>query len=213
MTFASFSESGSGTRQARLDGENKNVKRTLLDIFIVGALAVMALLVAIFLLLPRLNWSAIRKPGQIEKKLAGYATSNWIRRNADTHPNPLPPTPENLKAGQSDYEEHCAGCHGLEGDGENRFEADFNPPVPKLTGGTKKWSDGELYFIIANGISMTGMPGFGKNHDPKEIWGMVLWMRHLAQLSPPEKEAIKSRAHMTTDQHEKMMNEAHPGSE
>src|ERR1700722_4628895 len=189
------------------------MRRTWLDILIVGALAAMALLVAIFLLLPRLNWSAIRKPGQMEKRLAGYATSNWIHRNADTHPNPLPPTPENLKAGQNDFEEHCAGCHGLEGDGENRFEADFYPPVPKLTGGAQKWSDGELYFIIANGIAMTAMPGFGKNHDPKEIWGMVLWVRHLAQLSPPEKEAIESRSHMTTDQHEKMMKEAHPESE
>ena len=189
------------------------MKRTLIDILIAGALAVMAILVAIFLLLPWLNWSAIRKPGQMEKKLAGYATSNWIHRNAGTQSNPLPPTPENLKAGQNDFEEHCAGCHGLEGDGENRFEADFYPPIPKLTGDTQKWSDGELYFIIANGISMSGMPEFGKNHDPKEIWGMVLWVRHLAQLSPPEKEAIESRAHMTTDQHEKMMKEAHPESE
>jgi mono/diheme cytochrome c family protein len=186
------------------------VKRTLLDILIVGALAVMALLVALFLLLPWLNWSALRKPGQIEKRVAGYATSNWIHRNAGTQSNPLPPTPENLKAGQSDFEEHCAGCHGLEGDGENRFEADFNPPIPKLTRGAQKWSDGELYFIIANGIAMTAMPGFGKNHDQKEIWGMVLWMRHLAQLTPPEKEAIESRARMTTDQHEKMMKESDP---
>jgi mono/diheme cytochrome c family protein len=74
-----------------------------------------------------------------------------------------------------------ANSPGVEGhgDGENRFEADFYPPIPKLTGDSQKWSDGELYFIIANGISMTGMPAFGKNHDPKEIWAMVLWVRHL----------------------------------
>ena len=184
------------------------MKRTLLDILILGA-AVIAVLIEIFLILPWLNWSAIRKPGQMENELAGYATSNRIRRNAGTQFNPLPPTPENLKAGQSDFEEHCAGCHDLEGDGENRFEADFDPPIPKLTGDTQKWLDGELYFIIANGISMSAMPGFGKNHDPKEIWGMVLWVRHLAQLSPPEKEAIESRKRMTTEQHEKMMKEAH----
>ncbi|WP_425157518.1 c-type cytochrome [Candidatus Binatus sp.] len=189
------------------------VKRTLLEIFVVGTLAVMALLVAILLLLPSLNWSAISKPGRIEKRLAGYATSNWIHRNAGTQSNPLPPTPENLKAGQSDFEEHCAGCHGLEGDGENRFEADFNPPIPKLTGGAQRWSDGELYFIIANGVAMTAMPGFGKNHDPKEIWGIVLWMRHLAQLSPPEKAAIESRTRMTTEQHERMMKESSPEAE
>jgi hypothetical protein len=137
-----------------------NVKRTLLDILILGVVGGMAILIAIFLLLPSMKWSAIRKPSQIENRLGGYVTSNWIRHNADRHSNPLPPTPENLKAGQSDFEEHCAGCHGLEGDGETRLEADFCPPIPKLTGDTRKWSDGELYFIIANGISMTGMPGF-----------------------------------------------------
>jgi len=173
----------------------------------------LAVLILIFLIMPSMNWSAARKPGRMENKLAGYVTSNWIHHNAEHQPNPLPPTPENLKAGQEDYDEHCAGCHGLNGDGENRFEADFSPPVPKLTGGAQKWSDGELYFIIANGFSMTGMPAFAKNHDPKELWGMVLWVRHLGQLSQAEKAALKSRARMTTEQHEKMMKEAHPESE
>jgi mono/diheme cytochrome c family protein len=106
-------------------------------------------------------------------RLASYITSRWIRRNADEQSNPFRPTPENLKAGQDDFGEHCAGCHGLTGSGENRLEADFYPPIPKLTGDTQKWSDGELYFIIPNGICMTAMPGFGKKHDPKEIWGMI----------------------------------------
>jgi mono/diheme cytochrome c family protein len=187
--------------------------KRLVDILIFSAVAVIALLLAIFFMLPSLNWGALRKPGKLEHKLADYVTSHWVHGNADQKLNPLPPTPENLKAGQRDFEEHCSGCHGLEGNGENRFEADFYPPVPKLTGGAQKWSDGELYFIIANGISMTGMPGFAKNHDSKEIWGMVLWVRHLPQLSPPEKTEIESRSHMTTEQHEKMMQETHPAPE
>jgi mono/diheme cytochrome c family protein len=135
-----------------------------------------------------------------------------VRAGAVEQPNSFP-TPENLKAGQKDFDGHCSGCHGLTGNGENRLEADFYPPVAKLTGDTPKWSDGELYFIIANGIRMTGMPGFGKRHDPKEIWGLILWVRHLAQLSPSEKAAIESRMRMTTEQHEKMMKEAHPEPE
>jgi mono/diheme cytochrome c family protein len=193
--------------------EIEKVKRTLFDILIFGGVAVIAVLLAIFLIMPSMNWGTIRNPGRTESSLASYLKSTWIRRHADKQPNPLPPTPENLKAGQGDFEEHCSGCHGLGGDGENRFEADFYPPVPKLTDDAQKWSDAELYFIIANGISMTGMPGFGKNHDPKEIWGMVLWVRHLAQLSPPEKTAIESRTRMTTEQHEKMMKETHPEPE
>jgi mono/diheme cytochrome c family protein len=167
-------------------------------------------LVMVFFILPSMNWSATRKPGQVENTIASYITSNWIRRNAAEESNPFHPTPENLKAGQADFDRHCSGCHGLTGNGENRLEADFYPPVAKLTNDTAKWSDGELYFIIANGIRMTGMPGFVKKHDSKEIWGLILWVRHLAQLSPSEKAAIESRLHMTAREHEETMKRSHP---
>jgi len=187
------------------------MRRALLYMMILIGAVIAALIMIVFLLLPSINWPATRKPGQLESRLADYVTSNWIRRHAAKQTNPISPTPENLKAGQGDFEEHCANCHGLDGGGENRFEADFYPPVAKLTEDAQEWSDGELYFIIANGIPMTGMPGFGEHHDSKDIWGMILWVRHLAQLSPPEKAALESRAHMSTEEHQKMMEESHPG--
>jgi mono/diheme cytochrome c family protein len=187
----------------------KTLMRALINIAILTALAVIAGSILVVLVLPAMNWSATRTPGQLEGRLASYVTSRWIRRNADERRNPFPPTPENLKAGQDDFDEHCSGCHGLTGNGENRLEADFYPPVVKLTGDTQKWSDAELYFIVANGICMTGMPGFGKKHAPKEIWGLILWVRHLAQLNPQEKAAIESSMRMTTEQHEEMMERMH----
>jgi mono/diheme cytochrome c family protein len=189
--------------------EIENVKRASFNIAILTVLAVIGGLIVLFFILPSMNWSATCRPGQMESRLANYITSQWIRRNADEQRNPFRPNPENLKAGQGDFDEHCSGCHGLTGNGENRLEADFYPPVAKLTGETQKWSDGKLYFIIANGICMTGMPGSVKEHDPKEIWGMILWVRHLAQLSPPEKTALESRMRMTTEQHEEMMQRMH----
>jgi mono/diheme cytochrome c family protein len=174
------------------------------------AVAVIGGFVMVFFILPSMNWSATHKPGQVENTIASYIASKWIRRNAAEQSNPFRLTSENLKAGQIDFDGHCSGCHGLTGNGENRLEADFYPPVVKLTGDTQKWSDGELYFIIANGIRMTGMPGFAKKHDSKEIWGLILWVRHLAQLSPSEKAAIESRMRMTTQEHDKMMKESHP---
>ena len=186
------------------------MRRALLYIMILIG-AVIAVLIMILRLIPSINWPATRKPGQMESRLADYLTSNWVRRHAAKQTNPFSPTPENLKAGQGDFEEHCATCHGLDGSGENRFEADFYPPVAKLTDeDAQEWSDGELYFIVANGIPMSGMPGFARNHDSKEIWGMILWMRHLAQLSPPEKAALESRVHISIEQHQKMMEESHP---
>ena len=97
------------------------MKRTLFDILIFGALAVMAVLVAILFILPSMNWSATRKPGQVENTIASYVTSNWIRRNAAEKSNPFHPTSENLKAAQADFDRHCSGCHGLTGNAENRL--------------------------------------------------------------------------------------------
>jgi mono/diheme cytochrome c family protein len=188
----------------------ETLKRALSYILILTALAVIGGLVMVFFILPSMNWSATRKPGQVEYTIASYITSNWIRRNAAEQSNPFRPTPENLKAGRVDFDGHCSGCHGLTGNGENRLKADFYPPIAKLTGDTQKWSDGEMYFIIANGIRMTGMPGFEKKHDSTEIWGLILWVRHLAQLSPSEKAAIESRMRMTTQEHEEMMKKSHP---
>ena len=53
--------------------------------------------------------------------------------NADSKANPFLPTPENLKAAQTEYEEHCVACHGLDGSGRDRFEADFYPLLARLT--------------------------------------------------------------------------------
>jgi hypothetical protein len=54
-----------------------------------------------------------------------------------------------LKAARAEYAEHRAPCHALDGSARNRFEANFYPPVAKLTRGVQQLSDSEIYFIIA----------------------------------------------------------------
>jgi len=159
------------------------------------------------LVVPRMDWSARQKPPPVEQALATNVLTRWIRRNAVSRTNPLSPTPDNLKEAQAEYEEHCAACHGLDGGGSNRFEAQFYPPVAKLTGGVRKLSDSDIYFIVANGIRYTAMPAFEGTHSPDDIWRMVLWVRHLTYLTADERAAIVSdmrsrmRDHGETMQH------------
>lgn len=155
--------------------------------------------------LPQLDWGASRPPGAIEETLAQNVLGRWVHRNADSSANPFSPTPENLKAARTEYEEHCAACHALDGSARNRFEADFSPPVAKLTGGVQKLSDSELYFIVAHGIRNTAMPAFGKAHSPDDIWRSVLWVRHLANLTPSEKADIEQQVQHSTKKHEETM--------
>lgn len=156
---------------------------------------------------PRMNWSAAAAPGEVEEWLADRIIGGWIMRNASVEKNPVPASVENLKAGQNDYKEHCAGCHGLDGNGRNRLEADFYPPIPKLSEDAEQMTDGEIYFIIAKGIRYSAMPAFEAHHKPDEIWRLVLWTRHLGHLSPEEKTAIQAEMRAREERHEETMHE------
>jgi len=63
----------------------------------------------------------------------------------------------------------------------------------------------EIYFIVANGIGYSAMPGFANSHSPEDIWRLVLWVRHLSRLTPEEKAAIESETRASTAEHEHSM--------
>jgi mono/diheme cytochrome c family protein len=161
--------------------------------------------IAWIVVLPRIDWGASNPPGAVEQALARNVLGRWIHRSARTATNPFAPTAENLKTARTQYEEHCAACHGLDGSGRNRLEADFFPLVAKLTGGIQKFSDSEIYFIVAEGIRNTAMPAFGKAHSPDDMWRAVLWVRHLANLTRAEKAEIEQEVQHATMKHESTM--------
>src|SRR5438094_3600209 len=121
--------------------------------FLLALIAVVAgAVVAYYQMLPRANWAADQDPPKWERRLANGVIDGWVERNAGTATNPMQATPENLKSARSEYNEHCAACHGVDGTAKNQFEADFYPPVPKLTSEwAQRMADSQMYFIIAKG--------------------------------------------------------------
>jgi mono/diheme cytochrome c family protein len=117
--------------------------------------------IALLIVAPRMDWSATARPGSVEKGIANAVLRRWVRNSASAENNPVPASEENLKAGMREFGEHCAVCHGADGSAHDRLGANFYPPIARLERGAAGWSDGELYFIIGNGIRYTGMPGFG----------------------------------------------------
>ncbi|MGA2103707.1 MAG: cytochrome c [Candidatus Sulfotelmatobacter sp.] len=95
--------------------------------------------------------------------------------------NPLPPTPENIRAGQVNFGAYCMVCHGL--DGQNTgvpFADKMEPPVPPLSSpSVQAYTDGQLHSIILNGIAPSGMPASKTVFHDEEIWQIVLYIRHL----------------------------------
>ena len=95
--------------------------------------------------------------------------------------NPLPGTVKNIADGKAAFGHYCMVCHGL--DGQNTgvpFAANLSPPVPSLASKeVQQYSDGQLKWIIDNGIGPSGMPASHGILSDDEMWAIVAYIRHL----------------------------------
>ena len=95
--------------------------------------------------------------------------------------NPLGQGPEIAEEGKASFAAYCIVCHGL--DGQNTgvpFAAQMSPPVPSLTSKqVQDYTDGQLKWIIENGISPSGMPASRGILSDEEMWSIVAYLRHL----------------------------------
>lgn len=122
----------------------------------------------------------VRAPGTIETKLIEGAKKR-ITIGGRSDVNPLPATDENVHAGQRVFASYCMVCHGLDGQNTGVPFADrMSPPVPSLiSGAVQAYTDGQLHWIIKNGISPSGMPAAKDIFNEEEMWELVLYIRHL----------------------------------
>jgi len=146
--------------------------------------------------------SASRPPGTLEKRLAGFALDHSVARRAPKVDNPQGKSPDAVRGGMAHYKEMCVFCHGAPGVDASEAGEGLNPPAPDLTGRkTQARTDGEIFWILKNGIRMTGMPAFGPTHKDEELWKMVAFLRHLPELTPEETKALKPSAEGEAEEH------------
>ncbi len=84
------------------------------------------------------------------------------------------------------YHAECEVCHGAPGVAAQQIGRGINPDPPRLPKAGAKWSDGEIYWIVANGMKMSGMPAMEAGHTPRDLWALVAFVRRMAWLSPRE---------------------------
>lgn len=90
---------------------------------------------------------------------------------------------EMLEVGASHYDAMCAECHAVPGRQSTEIAKGLNPPPPDLAASfVQERTNAELYWIVANGFKMTGMPAFAPTHDSSEIWAIVAFVRELPEL-------------------------------
>jgi mono/diheme cytochrome c family protein len=133
--------------------------------------------------------SARATPTQLEIMMARNARHLAIPANARAAQNPIPATPENLRDARLHFADHCATCHANDGGGGTLIGKGLYPKPPDLRlPQTQRLSDGEIFWIIDNGVRFTGMPAFGGTHETEnDSWKLVRFIRHLPQLTAEER--------------------------
>jgi cytochrome c len=107
--------------------------------------------------------------------------------------NPVKETAENIEEGKKIFGYYCVVCHGR--DGQNTgvpFATQMSPPIPSLASAdVQSYSDGQLKWVITNGIFPSGMPASKGTLSDDDMWHIVAYLRHL----PPAGSLGEPRAY------------------
>jgi cytochrome c553 len=128
------------------------------------------------------------QPSVVERVLTRTARRLAVPRQFRETPNPVPFSPEVWADARAHFADHCASCHGNDGSGQTEIGQSLYPKAPDMRlADTQALSDGELYWVIENGIRLTGMPawGSGDGHDT-DTWKLVHFIRRLKDLRPDD---------------------------
>jgi mono/diheme cytochrome c family protein len=139
-----------------------------------------------------IGWLAVgllprRSDLPFERTLAAFAKDAAIPRAAAAVTPPAPLDDRRaLARGREAYNGSCAVCHGADGSGQGRFGAVMYPPASDLrTADVQGRSDGQLFWIVQNGLSFVGMPAFGSQYSDEMVWSLVGYMRALGRGDAP----------------------------
>src|SRR5580704_371186 len=149
--------------------------------------------------------TAGKQPSQEETSLANAAKDVTIPLEAGKMKNPLPETDEVVSQGQEVFLGSCAQCHGAEARGDTNIGRNMNPPAMDLTSAhVQHWSDAELFWIIQNGVRLTGMPAWHSSISDNDAWKLARFIHHLPRLDAASvSTAVPSQAQAAISKQDK----------
>jgi mono/diheme cytochrome c family protein len=128
-------------------------------------------------------------PGRIETAVARRARSLAIPSAIRSRSSPVPSAPDAIVSGMRHFADHCAVCHANNGSGDTEMGRGLYPRPPDMRAAqTQSLTDGELFYIIENGVRLTGMPAWGSGSADSEAasWKLVQFIRHLPAVTQNE---------------------------
>jgi len=126
-------------------------------------------------------------------------------------------SPDNLasraSAGFQEFDEMCVPCHSAPGRERSEVGKGLQPRPPSLAKAIERWSPSQIFWIVKNGIDMTGMPAFGSTHDDQTIWNIVALVSSLKDVTPEQYEQMSSAKGGTEHEHLEHSDEQHDHAE
>jgi mono/diheme cytochrome c family protein len=157
----------------------------------VTLLALLILAATVGYAFTRNGLSARTEPPAIEAAFARRIRSLAIPADASRRVNPLARNASAWLDGGKPFQEHCAIYHGEDGAGKSEIGKNLYPKAPDMRhAATQELSDGELYFVIMNGVRYTGMPAWEGENTPEETWKLVSFIRRMPRLTAEDLEKI-----------------------
>jgi mono/diheme cytochrome c family protein len=156
-----------------------------------AAVALLAIVLAVLGLwwVSRHQFSARATPSWLEEMAAQRLRRLAMGPGAGDRKNPVPASAEAVRDGLEHFADHCAVCHANDGSGDTETGRGLYPKTPDMRlDRTQRLTDGELFFIIQNGVRFTGMPAWGTGTPENEEanWRLVHFIRHLPKISANE---------------------------
>jgi mono/diheme cytochrome c family protein len=171
------------------------MKAKLLGAFVIVIVVGLALAGWVGYRLFTTGFSAKTEPHPLEVFMARQIRHLAIPIEQRNTANPIPLNTELLNEGRAHFADHCAVCHSNDGSGKTPIGKNVYPKAPDLRlTDTQSMSDGELFWVIHNGIRFTGMPAWGSGDPEKDLdsWKLVHFIRHLPKLTQEELDEMKA---------------------
>jgi mono/diheme cytochrome c family protein len=175
----------------QLDSKGGKSFMNLWKALLLGLLAFAVVAAAYGVKIIRRGFSTKDSPSAFETVIARTVRGLAIPGSAKNAKNSYAATAENVTAGREHFADHCATCHANDGSGQTEVGKNLYPKPPDMRlAKTQNLTDGEIFYIINNGVRLTGMPGWD-SHGSEDTWKLVLFIRHLPQLSAEEKKDME----------------------
>ena len=154
--------------------------------------------------------SAKEQPGRLEEFAARRVRNMAIAGRARSLTNPVEYSGEVIADGRAHFADHCASCHANDGSGKTTMGQGMWPKAPDMRlAETQELSDGELFWIIENGIRFTGMPAWstGTKDGEEASWRLVHFIRRLPRLTREELAEMEALNPQSPDEIRQQMEE------